>query len=75
MGAAGFGRYLVGYATRDGNTHDHSAWDTLAEAQAALDALRERWGVQRPLHFAGFIWDNDNPERGSLDGRDPEEEV
>lgn len=63
-------RYQVGYATRDGNTHNSGeTYHFLRFAQAHAE-------IDRAFHGRGrayFVYDTENPERGDLMGIDTDE--
>lgn len=56
------GRYIVGYATRDGNTHTFRRYHRLSVALRIEDMLRAKYGRS----IAAYTYDNENPERGML---------
>lgn len=61
-------RYVVGYATRDGNTHEFRRVHRLSMALRLAEQFQARHGSA----VATFVYDDDNPERGELSELDLE---
>lgn len=61
-------RYRVGYATRDGNTHEWTEHDTLP--------IAKQFHKRAASAYPGAVWfvvDMDNPERGDVSDYSPED--
>ena len=55
-------RYTVGYATRDGNTHEFGSYHLPRVAMRIEVLLQAKYGRS----IAAYTYDNQNEERGSL---------
>lgn len=55
-------RYIVGYATRDGNTHTFRRYHRLSVALRIEAMLRAKYGRS----IATYTYDDENPERGTM---------
>lgn len=56
------GRYVVGYATRDGNTHEFRRYYRLSVALKIEARLQAKHGTA----IMAYTYDDRNPEKGAL---------
>ena len=66
-------RYVVGYATRDGNTHEFRRYHMLSVALKIEDRLRGWLRVKYGQSIVAYTYDHEDPERGSLTDSDLED--
>ena len=67
--SAPLGRYIVGYAARDGNTHEFRRLHRLSCALRIEAMLQAKHG----RGIAAYTYDSEDPERGMLSELDLED--